>query len=239
MTNDLTPTITDDQVRALPLDGSRADLLRGLLTDTGAVVEPQRGRRRWLAPLVAAAVLAVAVPVGLWQLDDGKTGRDVQPGGPAPAAPASFQIRVVGASSVDEGIDADQRAQLEAFSCPPAPVLTVAADTQLACDDQGIKYLLEPAVVDGGIVAATAEIPQGQVAWVVTLQLDDVASEAITEVSSELVGTTGQVGLLVDGELLSAPTFGSVVDTGSLQISGDFTQADAEAMAARLGAQGE
>ena len=57
MTTDLTPTITDDEVSALPLADARADLLRELLTDTGAASEPPRRTRRWIARVVAAAAV--------------------------------------------------------------------------------------------------------------------------------------------------------------------------------------
>ena len=172
MNTDLSPTITDDEVTALPLTEARADLLRELLTDTGAADQPARRARRWLAPLVAAAaVLAIAVPVGLGQLGgDDKNATD--PGAPAPAPSAtSFQIRVVDASTNSPvAVDAAQQAQLDAFTCPANPVTTSPGETQLTCDDQGIKYLLEPAVIDGGIVSAQAEIPQGQVDWAVLLR---------------------------------------------------------------------
>jgi hypothetical protein len=237
MTTDLTPTITDDEVGALPLADARADLLRELLTDTGAAAVPPRRSRRWLAPVAAAAALvAIAVPVGLGQLgNDGKATDPGTPTGPTGQPAASFQIRVVAASSNDPGdVDEAQQGQLDAFTCPAQPVIAPPDEAALTCDDQEIKYLLERAVVDGGIVSAQAEIPQNQVSWVVSIQLDDAASRALGDVSRELVGTGRQVGLLVDGELVSAPTFEGVIDTGQLQLGGEFTQADAVALADRL-----
>ena len=63
----------------LPLADARADLLRELMAETGAIAAPARRRRRWPAVLAAAAAMAaVAVPVGLAQLggDDGGTATD-------------------------------------------------------------------------------------------------------------------------------------------------------------------
>ena len=236
MSTDLTPTITDDEVAALPLADARADLLRELVNDTGAATELPRRTRRWMVPAVAAAaIVALAVPVGLSQLGGDAGGRGVDPGGPT-GAPADFQIREVKVSSLTIQPGDVAQVQLDEFTCPARPTPAPPDELQVACDGDGTKYLLEPAAVDGGVLSATSEIPQGQVSWVVTLQLDDPATAALADLSRELVGTETQVALVVDGEVLSAPTFVGVIETGQLQISGggELTEQDAAELAGRL-----
>lgn len=237
MTTQLTPTITDDQVTELPLGQARADLLRELLAATGAASEPVRRRRRWPAVLAAAAaVAAVAVPLGLSRLgDDSGTGTDrgtaSQPPAP-PAGPAAFQVRVVGlTSTVPRPADPEWQ-ELAAFTCPASPAAAPAAEAELACDAEGTKYLLGNAVVEGGV--RDAQAIEGMSGWTVALQLDDTAAEALGELTRELAGSETQVALVLDGEVLSAPTINGVIDTGQLQLAGDFTEAEAEELAARL-----
>ena len=43
------------------------------------------------------------------------------------------------------------------------------------------------------------------------------------------------MALVLDGEVMSAPTIMSVIDTGRLQLAGDFTKIEATELAARLG----
>ena len=238
MTTQLTPTITDDEVAHLPLGEARADLLRELLAATGAASEPVRRRRRWPAVLAAAAaVAAVAVPVGLTQLGgdgDGGTGTDrgttSQPPAP-PAGPAAFQVRVVGlTSTVPRRADPEWQ-ELAAFTCPASPTAAPAAEAQLACDAEGTKYLLGNAAVEGGV--RDAQAVEG-VGWMVSLELDDESTEDLADLTRQLVGSTTQVALVVDGEVLSAPTINGVIDTGQLQVAGDFTEDEATELAARL-----
>ena len=241
MTTQLTPTITDDEVAHLPLGEARADLLRELLAATGAASEPVRRRRRWPAVLAAAAaVAAVAVPVGLTQLgDDGDDGTGIdrgtasQPPAP-PAGPAAFQVRVVGlTSTVPRRADPEWQ-ELAAFTCPASPTAAPAAEAQLACDAEGTKYLLGNAAVEGGVVSAQAIRAQGTIGWTVALQLDDEATGEFRDLTRELAGSPAQVALVLDGEVLSAPTIVSVIDSGQLQLGGDFTKTEASELAARL-----
>jgi hypothetical protein len=240
MTTELLPTITDDEVAELPLAGARADLLRELLAVTGAASEPVRRPRRWPAALAAAAaVAAVAVPVGLSQLggDDSGTGTDPGTTSPTPApppAPAAFQVRVVILTSTVPRPNDPEWQELDSFTCPDRPAAAPTDEAELACDAHGTKYLLGGAAVEGGVLDAQAIRAQGSVGWTVALQLDDEATRELGDLTKELVGSTTQVALVLDGEVLSAPTIMSAIDTGQLQLAGDFTKTEATELAARL-----
>jgi preprotein translocase subunit SecD len=239
MTTELTPTITDDEVAELPLTEARADLLRELLASTGAASEPVRRPRRWPAALAAAAaVVAVAVPVGLSQLGGDDSGTVTDPGTasePPPPPPAAFQVRVVGLTSAKPKRDDSEWQELAAFTCPVRPTAAPADKAELACDADGTKYLLGAAAVEDGVVAAQAIQAQAGAGWTVALQLDEKATGELRDLTRELVGSTTQVALVLDGEVLSAPSIMSVIENGQLQLAGDFTKTEATELAARLG----
>lgn len=241
MTTDLTPTITDDEVRELPLAGARADLLRELLAETGAAAEPVRRPRRWLLPLAAAAaVLAVGVPVAITQLtgDDGPRSPGVATdptAAPQPAVPAAFQIRPVSLTSHDPISDDPERGLVEEYVCPMRPVAEAPEVEELACNEEGtVRYLLGAAAVEDGIVSAEAVAPAGQPGWTVVVQLDDDAAAGLADLTYEVARTDGRIALVLDGAVLSAPTVNGVITTGQLQLSGDFSREDAELLAYRL-----
>jgi hypothetical protein len=240
MTTELAPTITDNDVSELPLAEARADLLRELLATTNAASEPVRRPRRWAAALAAAAaVVAVAVPVGLHQLGGDESGTATDPGTASPppsppAAPAAFQVRLVGLTSTEPRRDDPEWQELASFACPSNPTAAPAVKAELACDAQGIKYLLGNAAVEGGVVDAQAMQPEGTGGWVVALQLDEEATSELRDLTKELAGSTSQIALVLDGEVLSAPTIVGTIDGGQLQLAGDFTKAEATELAARL-----
>lgn len=121
------------------------------------------------------------------------------------------------------------------FSCPSSSDDT-HAPYLLACESGRVesRYLLAEADIVGGVVSAEPGIPQGQVEWVVNIELDAEASRKFEQLSRDLVDTKQRFALVLDGEVLSAPTMQAVITNGRSQISGDLTQQDAEALAARL-----
>jgi preprotein translocase subunit SecD len=183
----------------------------------------------------AAATVAVVGFVGVNQLGGDDAGTVVDPGtasDPPHAAPAAFQVRVVGLTSTVPKPDDPEWQELAAFTCPNHPAAAPAIEAELACDADGTKYLLGNAAIEGGV--ATASAIEGVMGWTVALQLDDKATEALGDLTKELAGSATQVALVLDGEVLSAPTIMSVIDTGQLELAGDFTETDATELAARL-----
>ncbi|WP_182377925.1 hypothetical protein [Nocardioides sp. WS12] len=101
----------------------------------------------------------------------------------------------------------------------------------IACDDDGVVYRLSPAEIVGGVERATAGLsPQG-VGWIVTFELDNDAAKAFEAISTELSGTGKQFAVLFDNAVLSAPVVQTAITDGRLQITGDFTRAEAEELA--------
>ena len=110
---------------------------------------------------------------------------------------------------------------------PDTPLIT--------CDEDGIAYLLSPAMIEGtSLDDAGAAIPQQQVNYVVTLSFDGDGTEVFADISNALVGTEKQFAIVLDGQVLSAPTMEGRILDGNAQISGDFNETTANSLATSL-----
>ena len=110
---------------------------------------------------------------------------------------------------------------------PATPLIT--------CDEDGIAYLLSPAMIEGtSLDDAGAAIPQQQVNYVVTLSFDGEGSDVFADISNALVGTQKQFAIVLDGQVLSAPTMEGRILDGNAQISGDFNETTANSLATSL-----
>ena len=98
-----------------------------------------------------------------------------------------------------------------------------------------MKYLLSVAAIEGtDLSSASAGIPQNAVDWVVDLSFNGSATDTFTEISRALYGTQKQFAIVLDGQVISAPTMNGLITNGQAQISGDFTQTEAQSLATSL-----
>jgi preprotein translocase subunit SecD len=112
----------------------------------------------------------------------------------------------------------------------------------VTCDSDGVKYLLSASMIQGTqLTKAEAGIPQQQVQWVVDLTFDKTARETFAEVTRTIVNATSpitgqqkQFAIVLDGQVISAPVVNGVIPNGQAQISGDFTQTEAQTLANSL-----
>ena len=105
----------------------------------------------------------------------------------------------------------------------------------VACDDQGLKYLLSTSMVEGtDLDDASAQIPQNDVNWVVSLDFNGHGSDLFADISRALYGTQKQFAIVLDGNVISAPTMEGIITNGQAQISGSFNQESAESLATSL-----
>jgi preprotein translocase subunit SecD len=175
------------------------------------------------------AVLAVGLPLAALVACG-----DEEPRTEPDASGAAVELRVVLATSEAPPPDSLVKQQLDALDCEAPPAGAAPEEPLAACDDDGVEYVLEPAAVVGGVESATASIPEGQVAWVVSVDLDAPSTRAFAALSRELAGTPGRFAVVVDGRVLTAPTVDTPVTDGRLQLSGDYTEESATALADRL-----
>ena len=134
--------------------------------------------------------------------------------------------------------------KFNAFQCPtdgtPPAVVDNPDQPLITCEpgeDGGpaIKYLLSKAVIEGtDLESASAGIPQSQVNWVVNLEIGGVGKDVFSQVSSALLGTGQQFAIVLDGQVISAPTMNGRITNGQAEISGNFTETTAQSLATSL-----
>ena len=113
----------------------------------------------------------------------------------------------------------------------------------VTCDTKtGEVEVLSPTVIEGtDVKSASAVVPQGQVSWVVALQLKgegkktfDTVTEALYQQQQQGNEQGSRFAIVLDGEVLSAPTTNGHFTDGSSQISGNFTATSSKALANQL-----
>ena len=142
-------------------------------------------------------------------------------------------------------------ARLAGYSCPgdgetvPDQV-DLPSQPLLACDEEGNRYLLGPSMVEGTTVKdAGAGIPQQGVNYVVNVEFNSKGAKQFGAVTTRiagqrnaLTGQQAQLAIVLDGEVLSAPSNDQPITGGRAEISGSsanpFTQESATSLANSL-----
>jgi preprotein translocase subunit SecD len=110
-------------------------------------------------------------------------------------------------------------------------------DTIVACSRTGTsKYILAPAEVLGRQVSkASAGIDsQGASAWYVLLTFNGEGTKAFGALTSRvtsLASPQNQVAIVLDGLVVSAPVINEAIPSGNAQITGSFSQVEAQDLA--------
>ena len=146
------------------------------------------------------------------------------------------------AATPPAGISAELNARYAALDCTlPAnrqgTGSDVAADVIIACStDGGAKYILAGAEVLGRqvskAVAAVDTTTGGN--WFVSLTFDGEGTKAFGDQTARVVSLTApqnQVAIVLDGLVVSAPRINEAIRGGSAQITGNFTQLEAQDLA--------
>jgi preprotein translocase subunit SecD len=178
-------------------------------------------------------------------LTEGLLGQPADTPSPTPSPSPSATATAPGAPEqppAGEGPpSAEEQAQLAALDCADLPEGSVddPAKSLLTCDEEGAnRFLLGPAdVVGTDVSSATAGIPQGDVAFVVNLDFTDEGSDKFFESTQKLAGQpfpNNAFAIVLDGKVVTYPTVNEPIPGGQAQISGSFTQAEAQALATVL-----
>ncbi len=127
--------------------------------------------------------------------------------------------------------------EFDSFQCgQTSPTPDVTDQPLITCDqDKTYKYLLGPALIGGQqVTRAQAAIPQNSVAYVVTLSFNSQGAADFEKVTGHLstqISPENQFGIVLDGEVISAPSVSKAIPGGQAQIEGSFTQASATQLA--------
>ncbi|MCC3274896.1 protein translocase subunit SecD [Arthrobacter sp. zg-Y40] len=106
------------------------------------------------------------------------------------------------------------------------------------------KYILGPVEVPGadistasfGMAQSSNGVSTGQ--WAVNIDFNDEGTDAFRGVTERLITFKGdprnQFAIVLDGQIISAPTVNNVITDGNAQITGTFTQESAKALSEQL-----
>ncbi|WP_369235145.1 hypothetical protein AB5J56_25000 [Streptomyces sp. R21] len=166
-------------------------------------------------------------------------GREISVSGPASSQEtlrslgwtAELGFRpVLSAQPVDKG------------QCRAADASASASEPLTACGKTGgtyVSYSLKPVAVPGTDVSAAEATydKQSGAGWLVQIKFTAAGSKRFAQVTGELAPQqppANQFAIVVDGTVLSAPSVNQALTGGEAQISGSFTQREAEELAAQL-----
>lgn len=115
---------------------------------------------------------------------------------------------------------------------PDRPIVSCEYDEETGTTE---KQLLSAAVVEGtDLKDASYGTPQQGTGWVVTLTVGGAGKSAFAEVSRALYQGEGRFAIVLDGQVVTALGFEGVIPNGEAQISGDFSEAEADSLATSL-----
>ncbi|MER6026897.1 protein translocase subunit SecD [Streptomyces sp. NPDC001851] len=127
-----------------------------------------------------------------------------------------------------------ERAKVGGASKPGEP--TVACGQ---VKDAWYKYVLGPAAVDGTEVKKAQAIfdTQGAAGWQVQMTFTSSGSKKFADITGQLAknqSPQNEFGIVLDGEVVSSPFVQSAITGGQAEISGSFTQQEAQSLANML-----
>ncbi|MGP4004403.1 protein translocase subunit SecD [Streptomyces sp. 8N706] len=141
------------------------------------------------------------------------------------------------------GVPAGLQKKLDALDCSKPAARAQAGqgvkptDTTVACSDDGkVKYALGPADVEGTDVSdakAGFDNQRGS-GWLVQLDFNDKGSKRFADSTGTLASQQpprNQFAIVLDGQVVSAPSVSTSITGGNAEISGSFTQQTAEDLA--------
>ncbi len=156
------------------------------------------------------------------------------PSSPRPTAPGS-------GTAPDKAINwqpsETDKADFTTFTCDEGDKMADVSDQPLfSCNQEKTeKYLLGPTLIEGSdLTGAQAGVPQNNLAWVVNLDFNSDGAAAFESATGELASRTdpqNRFAIVLDGEVISAPSVSSSIPGGRAEISGNFNQQSATQLA--------
>jgi preprotein translocase subunit SecD len=159
----------------------------------------------------------------------------VSPDG-APAALAPPQLANI-TDPINWTPDQTWQAKLYTATCPTngGPVagqIDVPSQPLVACDKNGSRFLLGPAIIEGrDLTGAKANLPTNGASWEVDLGFDNKATKEFTNLTEKLAGTSKTFAVVLDGSVASYATVEETIATGNARITGSFSQQEATDLA--------
>lgn len=142
-----------------------------------------------------------------------------------------------------EGVTPELQQQYTELDCSDTAQRSVGAsfsddEPAIACDRTGSeKFLLGPVAVPGSDVeTAQANLAQNTAGWVVSLEFNGAGTKSFGEITAEMAAQTpdspgNRFAIVLDGVVVSAPGVNEAIPGGQAQITGNFTQEEAQDLA--------
>lgn len=145
-------------------------------------------------------------------------------------------------ASLPSGISAELAEEFRTLDCALAVqrsggILDEPTQPMVACDRDGlVKYLLAPAQVLGTDVSGAQAVYDATTAlgWYVSLDFSSDGGKKFAQVTSDVVNfpaPQNQLAIVLDGLVVSAPRINEAITGGQAQITGNFTQLEAQDLA--------
>ncbi|MFE3165827.1 protein translocase subunit SecD [Streptomyces sp. NPDC059224] len=168
-----------------------------------------------------------------------------------PSSSASANSSASPSASVDPSASAAAsklEAQYTALDCSKAAQRATAGksakptDSTVACGQiSGVwyKYVLGPAAVDGTEVKKAQAVFDTQTAagWQVQMNFNSSGAKKFADITAELAKNQqpqNEFGIVLDGEVVSSPYVSQSITGGQAEISGSFTQEEAQSLSNML-----
>ncbi|MCX5337971.1 protein translocase subunit SecD [Streptomyces sp. NBC_00140] len=180
----------------------------------------------------------------------GRAASDALKADPTPSgsASASASASPSASASTPSAADAKLQAAYTALDCSKQTQRNKAGDgvkpedSTVGCGEiQGVwyKYLLGPAAVAGTEVDEAKAVYDTQTAagWQVTMDFNKSGAKKFADITGQLAQNTqpqNEFGIVLDGQVVSSPTVSQSITGGQAQISGSFTQEEAQSLANML-----
>lgn len=132
---------------------------------------------------------------------------------------------VMGVSPPDERLD-----KLDTSTLPDEPDKEVQLPGSLG--DQRVMYQLGAAAVEGADVKdAYAQVDTTTGQWMVQLELTRDGAKKFGDITTQLAPQTGQLAIVLDKQVESAPQVQQAITNGQAQITGSFSENEAKDLA--------
>ncbi|GGT19466.1 protein translocase subunit SecD [Streptomyces chromofuscus] len=180
----------------------------------------------------------------------GRAVTDALKADPSPSSSGSASPSASPSASGSATGDADGKlqAQYAALDCSKESVRATTGegakptDSTVGCGEiQGVwyKYLLGPAAVDGTEVddAQAVYDTQSGAGWKVQMDFTSAGAKKFADITGKLAqnqSPQNQFGIVLDGEVVSSPYVSQSITGGNAEISGSFTQEEAQGLANML-----
>ena len=127
---------------------------------------------------------------------------------------------------VRQSIDSGAYIQQETVSDDYGNTFVSGTSTYLKVEDGTYT----PIVTGSNIKNVQIAQDQSGMYWTVNLDLDAEGTEAFAQATEDLAPTNGKIVIILDNEVNSAPAVQSEITDGQVQITGDYSQEEAQAL---------